>query len=298
MRRARTLAVLLTCLGVLATAAPSVAAPPGHGAGDWAPLRARLAAIAHTTEAQVGVSVQNLAAGGHRQRIEFRARTRMPSASVIKLPILAELLRMAERGELSLAERVRVDRSDVVGGTGQLQHEKLPQDVSLHRLARYMIIYSDNTATNLLIDRIGFGPVNALIRSLGLHATVLQRKMMDTEAQQHGKENYLDAADIAKLLRALWDGRLLAGPARAIALGFLRDQRLNELIPAALPPGAPVAHKTGTLDDLVTHDAGYYLVPGSEVLVVFTTRGTTAAGTDAVHRMARAVWDFTQRGAR
>lgn len=291
MRR-RIVSVILVVAGLFAGCLPAAASPD-----DWAPLRAQLQRIAAATTDQVGVSVENLAEHGGGQRIDIGSRTRMPSASLIKLPILVELLREAEQGKVSLTERVRVDRADVVGGTGQLRHERLPQNVSIHKLARYMIIYSDNTATNLLIDRIGFAKVNALIERMGLTETVLRRKMMDTVAQQQGKENYTSARDITELLTTIWNRRVLTDHSRAIMLGFLRDQRLNELIPAALPPGAPIAHKTGTLEDVVTHDVGYYLVPGSELVVSFTTKGKTASGTETIHRMARAVWDYTQCGS-
>jgi beta-lactamase class A len=193
-----------------------------------------------------------------------------------------------------LTDGVLVRPSDVVDGTGELQHESFPQIVTLFRLAEYMIKFSDNTATNVLIDYLGgFAPVNALIDSMNQRETVLARKMLDTEAAMRGEENYLSANDVISLLGAVWDGHVLSAPSRDLMIHFMLAQTINTKIPAALPSGVPVAHKTGELPD-ASHDVGYYLIPGTEVAVAFVTGGPEATGAETVRALARAVYDYLE----
>ncbi|MET7945878.1 serine hydrolase [Micromonospora sp. NPDC005324] len=84
---------------------------------------------------------------------------------------------------------------------------------------------------------------------------------------------------------------MLTPASRDLMIGFMREQTLNTKIPAALPPGVPVAHKTGDLPD-ASHDVGYYLIPGTETAVAFLTAGPMATGDETVRRMARTVYDF------
>ena len=180
----------------------------------------------------------------------------------------------------------------MVDGTGELQFESFPQEVTLFRLAQYMIKFSDNTAANVLIDYLGgFGPVNALINSMNQFETVLARKMLDAEAARRGEENYTSPRDVVSLLGAVWDGEMLDRTSRDLMIQFMREQTLNTKIPAALPFGVPVAHKTGDLPD-ASHDVGYYLIPGSEVAVAFLTSGPVLGGDETVRRLARTVYDY------
>ncbi|MER7459990.1 serine hydrolase [Micromonospora sp. NPDC126480] len=241
-----------------------------------------------------GVTVRDLSGRYGDQQLAVNGAFRPKAASVIKLWILVELLRRVDCGQVSLDDGVLVTPADVVGGTGQLQFETFPQVVTLYRLAEYMIIYSDNTAANVLIDYLGgFAPVNALIDSMNQRATILARKMLDTEAARRGEENFTSPDDVISLLGAVWDADILAPPSRDLMIGFMRRQTLNTKIPAALPPGVPAAHKTGELDD-VSHDVGYYLIPGTEVAVAFLTSGPPATGDAVVRRLARTVYDYLE----
>ncbi|MBF9133626.1 serine hydrolase [Plantactinospora sp. S1510] len=284
--------------------APVVVSPqpaPLAGREPLGPLTVPLRQIVDASAARgnpAGVSVLDLSGRYGFQEVAVNGGFRPKAASVIKLWILAELLRRVDCGRTSLDAGVLVEPADVVGGSGELQKETFPQVVSVGRLAQYMIIYSDNTAANVLIDFLGgFAPVNALIDSLNLRHTVLARKMLDTEAAARGEENYLTADDVVSLLGAVWDGNLLSAGSRETMIRFMREQTINTKIPAALPPGVPVAHKTGELTD-ASHDVGYYLVPGSEVAVTFVTSGPEAGGAETVRQLARAVYDYLERGRR
>jgi beta-lactamase class A len=255
------------------------------------PLVPRLQAIVDAAPVTAGVSVRDLSGRFGEQQLSVAGRLRPKAASVIKLWVLVELMRRIDCGQAAYTDTVLVLPSDVVGGTGELQHEDFPQDVTLFRLAQYMIKYSDNTATNVLIDYLGgFAPVNALIDSMNQRETVLGRKMLATPPP----ENYTSPDDVISLLGAVWSGDVLGQVNRDLMLSFMLEQTLNGKIPAALPSGVPVAHKTGELPD-VSHDVGYYLIPGTEIAVAFLTVGPEPLGSATVRELARAVYDYIEQ---
>ncbi len=261
-------------------------------AADLLPLTPELQQVVNAAPNAAGVAVRDLSGRYGDQQVSVNGTFRPKAASVIKLWILVELLRRVDCGQVSLDDDVLVVPSDVVDGTGELQHETFPQVVSLFRLAQYMIKFSDNTAANVLINYLGgFAPVNALIDSMNQRQTILARKLLDTEAAMRGEENYTSADDVVSLLGAVWDGDILSPASQDLMIEFMREQTLNTKIPAALPPGVPVAHKTGDLPD-ASHDVGYYLIPGSQVAVAFVTSGAEATGDETVRQLARTVYDF------
>ncbi|MGC5317223.1 serine hydrolase [Micromonospora arida] len=280
-----------TLTGVVVTS-PQPPTDPVAGARLF-PLSGQLArVVADASLNPAGVTVRDLSGRYGDQQIAVNGSLRPKAASVIKLWILVELLRRVDCGQVFLDDGVLVTPEDVVGGTGQLQFETFPQVVTLHRLAQYLIKYSDNVAANVLITYLGgFAPVNALIDSMNQRSTILARRMLDSAAAQRGEENYTSPDDVVSLLGAVWDGEILTPASRDLMIGFMREQTLNTKIPAALPPGVPVAHKTGDLPD-ASHDVGYYLIPGTETAVAFLTAGPMATGDETVRRMARTVYDF------
>ncbi|HEX2772084.1 MAG TPA: serine hydrolase [Micromonosporaceae bacterium] len=251
--------------------------------------------VAAATDNRAGVTVRDLSGRYGNQQIAVNGTFRPKAASVIKLWILVELLRRVDCGQLPLDRGVRVTRDDVVGGAGKLKSEAIPQVVTTYRLAEYMIAYSDNTAANVLIDQLGgFAPVNALIDSMNQRETVLAHKFFD-DAAYRGEENYTSPDDVISLLGAVWDARILTESSRDLMIDFMRKQTLNSKIPAALPPGTPLAHKTGDLSD-ASHDVGYCLTPGAETAVVFLTTGPFRRGSKTVRQLARTVHDYVTPG--
>ena len=128
-----------------------------------------------------------------------------PTASTIKLAILYELLKQGEEGKLSLDKPALLERSQVVGGSGVLQHLSGPM-LSLGDHAALMIILSDNTATNVVIDAVGMANVKARMKALGLGDILLRRKMMDAAAVRRGDENVASPASLAKMAELFWRG--------------------------------------------------------------------------------------------
>ena len=128
--------------------------------------------------------------------------------------------------------------------------------VQVGDLVTLMIILSDNTATNLLIDMLGVANVNDMIASMGLHGTILNRKLFMPELARLGVKNYIAAGDLGRVMQLLLDGQVVSAEASAEMLRILGNQRLNGKMPFFLhSEGIKCAHKTGE-DDGITHDVG------------------------------------------
>jgi beta-lactamase class A len=184
----------------------------------------------------------------------IRADEAVTAASTIKVPILAAALDEVDAGRLDL-EQPNAIPPQRTGGSGVLQALPYLHTLTLADLLTLMIIVSDNTATNVVIDLIGMERVNQFCADAGLNGTVLRRKMMDADAVRLGLENTTTARDQAKLLGAIAWGNLLPAPLRAFALQALERQQFNDGLPSLLPDEVIVAHKTGELPG-VRHDVG------------------------------------------
>ena len=176
-----------------------------------------------------------------------RADEVFPAASVIKLPLVMALYADAARGEIDLGERVRV--GDRVDGTGVLRHMRDVEAASLRDLAMLSIIVSDNTATNLLVDRFGLERVNERMREWGCSESRFARKMYDFDAAKCGKENFMTARETASLLLRLLRGGCGDRATSDAVLAILDECQDRTMLRRFLPYGAKVAHKTGTLDE-------------------------------------------------
>ncbi len=191
----------------------------------------------------------------------------LPAASLIKLHIMVEALAQVEAGTLRLTDCFPLKAEDLAGGSGVLQWLGPGLNLSLEDLLTLMIIVSDNTATNMLIDLVGLDAVNARCDALGLTHTRLVGKLQlpeesQNEAQKRGERNRTSAGDVLNLLTALQEGRLLGADATATALRVLERQLYKEALGRYLPTDGElfmdpvtVASKSGCLRG-VWHDAG------------------------------------------
>lgn len=206
----------------------------------------------------------------------------VPAASTIKVAILAAALREVAAGQLELERKLAIpDRR--AGGSGVLHAMMGTPALTLADLLTLMVIVSDNTATNVVIDALGIDRVNRLCHELALPGTALRRRMMDTDAADRGLENTTTALDQARLLEALDGPALLAEPLRTFALRVLAAQQFNDGLPALLPEGAQTAHKTGELPG-IRHDVGILTAASGRravVSVLITSPDEAPAATPA-----------------
>ncbi|MBO5198561.1 MAG: serine hydrolase [Lachnospiraceae bacterium] len=207
---------------------------------------------------KAGFYYKNLATG---ECAGYRAREAFYAASVIKLPILAEVFRRMEQGTLDGDKEITLRREDRLPGCGGLQFLHDGVRLTLQDLYYQMIVLSDNTATNLLIKELGGGDagdgmaaVNALMQELGFGQTRLNRLLFDAEASSRGIENTIGPEEMGVLLERIHQGCLVSKTASEAMLSILEEQQLNSKIPFYLRD-VRIAHKTGE-DDGITHDVG------------------------------------------
>ena len=220
--------------------------------------------------------------------------TQVVSASTIKVPVLLAALEEVRRGSLALDTGLELS-ADVLLADSEV-FEYGPTSRSLWELLYWMIVESDNTATNRVLTAVGFDAVNAYAREvLGLRHTLCQRKMLDWQAVAAGRNNYTSASDQFRLYRSLCRGELLNAPLTAVALDMLRRQRAMDDILRYIPDPVDFAHKTGGLDYLC-HDAGVFFQPdGDWFLGIFTWDGPSPEGDKRqkmfIGRLAKAIYD-------
>lgn len=254
-----------------------------------------------STGGTVGLIVYDDAQGG--VLYSTNADQVFPAASLIKLPIVLAVYDLAQTGQVNLDERLTLQESDKVGGSGQLQNEATGNTYSIRELCNYMLRYSDNTAGNMVLRKLGgFDQVNAIIQQLGATNTSVKRFFLDQAAQAQGVENLTTPTDMLLLLRKLQNGELAnAADTRAILAAMGQNDDASKL-PAQIPSGVAVAHKSGTLPadspaGAVEHDVGIFELPGGKnYIVVAMSAGITSnqAGTDAIASISKLVYDFEQ----
>jgi beta-lactamase class A len=254
-------------------------------------LERRAGEIAARVDGVMGYTIIDLTSGdrfGHLDHETF------PTASTIKLAIVYELFKQEEEGKVSLDETIVLDRRKAVGGTGVLADLGTPT-LPIRDYATLMVRLSDNTATNVLIDRLGMENIANRMQALGLTATRLRRHMMDTAAARRGDENISTPDELARLLQAMYGP---AGPGHTASPGAIamlkksKESRLRR----GLPPGVETADKPGELEG-VRVDAGIvYAKNRPYVLAVMTTfLKDETEGERAIEDLSRAAYEYFSR---
>ena len=217
---------------------------------------------------EAGIMVKDLQTGWtflHNEELVF------PAASLVKIPIMVACFKAAQDGLLDLNEEYVLQRRDKVGGSGLIRRMRSGRVFTYEQLIDYMVAHSDNTATNVLIERLGFDYINNVFRELGLEKTVLRRKMIDFSARNQGTENYTNAAEISELLGKIYYGLCLNPEISEKCLEVLKRQKINDRLPRYLPRDVTVAHKTG-LEREVCHDAGIVFTSSGDYIITVLVR--------------------------
>jgi beta-lactamase class A len=244
-------------------------------------LRARIdARIAQVPGARVSVVYRELDGS---DSLVLGGDSLYHAASTMKVPVLIEVFRRVDAGDLSLDRPVLlvnqfgsiVDGSpfsvDAGDDSDSLLYRRIGQRVPVGELVEHMITRSSNLATDAVIALVGADHVTATMRALGARRMLVLRGVEDGKAFERGLNNEATASDLATLLAAIETGRAASRRSCDFMRAILLRQEFNSEIPAGLPPGTPVAHKTGWITG-VSHDAAIIYPPGRPpfVLVVLT----------------------------
>jgi beta-lactamase class A len=254
----------------LATAAVRT---PGLDSVRWASLKKNVSRVLGEFTGTVGLVVKDLATG---REIRLNENRLFPAASMVKVPVMAACFKAVEDGRLALEDALILKASDKVRGSGHLRTERSGTPISVQGLLEIMVTESDNTAANMLIDRLGGEALDASFADLGLVQTKLARKMMDFRSRRNGVENYTTPGEMAGLFEKIYGGTCFGPAVSQSCLTLLKAQKVNNRISRYLPRTVEFAHKTG-LELTVCHDAGILYTKHGNVLVCVLTEGDTGA---------------------
>ncbi|HEX2211513.1 MAG TPA: serine hydrolase [Longimicrobium sp.] len=241
---------------------------------DTAALRRSIEQITRGYEGVVGVSVRNLATG---QSLSIRGDETFPTASLIKVAVLVALLDEVAKGSIRLDDPITMIARDQVGGSGVLQHLHNGLQLTVEDAARLMIIISDNTATNLLLDKLNVRTVWTKMEALGLPHTKIHSKtfIRATSVAMDSSVKYglgvTTPDETVQLFTMLHEGRAVNPRMDSLALAILRgNEDWNKLV-RWLPDGATAAHKSGDVDQS-RNDCGILYGPDAPVALCVMTR--------------------------
>lgn len=204
------------------------------------------------------------------------------AASTMKVPVMIEVYRRAALGHFLMSDSLVVHNefSSIMDGspyslsieddTDDVVYARIGEPMALEDLVRHMITRSSNLATNILIDYIGAEDVQRTVRNLGATTMEVLRGVEDIKAFEAGRSNTATAHDLGLLMRRIESGSAVSPDVDAVMLDVLKAQELNDMIPAGLPDGVEVAHKTGFITG-INHDTAI-VAPGENayVLVILT----------------------------
>jgi beta-lactamase class A len=238
--------------------------------------------IAASGAEQVGVAVYDAET---KQTLLINERASFHAASTMKVPVMMEVFRRADRSKIPLNEPVEVKNKfySIIDGSeyrlnkdddsDQEIYGHIGQSMPVIVLVDRMITWSSNLATNLLIEKVKAENVTGLMRELGAKDIQVLRGVEDPKAFEAGKNNTTTAYDLMLLLRLIAEKKFLNGRVCDKMIEILLSQRFNDGIPAGLPAATRVAHKTGNITKH-NHDAAIVYAPGRKpYVIVVLTRG-------------------------
>lgn len=261
--------------GLLALAFVALAARGAAGQVSFQSLRPALEARIAKHHGTVGLALLDPKTG---ETLAIRGDETFPTASVIKVSVLLTLFHRVQDGRLHLDDPIWLVQADQMPGSGILQFFRTPHQLLLEDAAEFMISQSDNTATNLVLDKVGLRNINNYADSLGfphtrIWAKVFQRggTTIDPDSSKKYGLGVTTPLEMARMLALIYNGRAVSADASKRMMKMLLDQAwgTNE-IPRYLPPEAKVAHKTGSDDD-VRNDVAIVTSPARDyILSIFT----------------------------
>lgn len=286
---------IIACIALLLTTALAQSAPDKQQL-LWQKLEASITEVGRNLDGVMGVAILDLT-DGHQYLLH--ADEVYPQASSIKIAVLVELYRQVQHGKLKLTDSYTVNASDLVPDS-DIMGGLTPgvTKLTLRDVATMMVAVSDNSATNVLIDRVGMDNVNSLMTSLGLKHTLLRRKMMDLKAASEGRENVSTPREMMALLEQLYRGKVLNKEMTDDFFKVLSTHK-DSWIPRYLPEGLKSANKPGALEGVRNDSGVIFLDNRPYIICVMTTYlRKESDGEEAIARVSQAAYRMFDRLAR
>lgn len=268
----------------------------------WEQLRVSIVNVESQVNGVLGVAILDLASG---RELLLHPDEIFPQASSIKIAVLAELYHQDAQSSAGLQGKARLMdlykvRSEDIVADSAIMAGLTPGVTQLTNrdLATMMVAVSDNSATNVLIDRLGMDSVRRLMESLGFKNTQLRRKMMDLKAATEGRENISTPREMMHFLGALYQGKVISPTLQDDFFSVLATPK-DSWLPVDLPPEVRIANKPGSLEG-VRNDSGIVFVKNRPyVICVMTTfLSSERAGEMAISRISASAYALFDRLAR
>ena len=263
-------------------------APSGLSLGEEIPeLKQKLQAlVSQKPQLQAGVFVVDLHGNAY---LELEGSTIFASASTIKIPILFAFFQEVDAGNIRLDETLTMKPELIANGSGDMKMQKPGTQFTALETATQMIATSDNTATNMLIERMGGADVlNKRFRDWGLKLTTINNYLPDIEGT-----NIISPRDLATSIAMIHQGESISFISRDRLLDILKQTQNNTLLPQGLGKGATIAHKTGYIGSMLG-DAGLVDLPnGKRYLVVVMVKRPheDPQAKELIHQISQAVYE-------
>lgn len=256
-------------------------------------LKEKINNIINENKGNVGVVAKNL---NTNSTIMINEEEVFPSASTIKLVIISTLMKEVSKGSMKLDDKITLTNKCKCGGDGILKELNDGKSFTLKEIATLMIILSDNTATNILIDLLSMEKINEMAKELNLPNTQLRRKMMDSEAGRMGRENVTTAKDMCHVLELIYSGKIVSEEYSKVILDILKRQQVGGRLNLYLPEEITIAHKTGDLDKL-EHDVGIVYHPYCNYIICVLTKNveTNKEGREIIGKVSLEVYNNVEQ---
>jgi beta-lactamase class A len=284
--------VSLIAIALLFAFAPSVASAALQSVSPLEGLQVQLTAASLHAPGRVGIAMEDLATG---MTSGVNATASLPAASTIKIPVMVEVFRQMQLGRLDLGTEVGLESRDRDWGWGDMADAPAGTRRTVKDLLWLMITRSDNTATNMLIRKVGRQSINVTMAGLGLHATYLGDYIRsETDTIRYALRT--SPHDMVALLDSIARDRLVDEWSSREMLAILTGQTHNGLLPEPLPRNVKIAHKTGSLHDTL-NDVGIVYAEGEPyVIAVMTTElPDLDLGRSFIHKVSRLAYDGFSR---
>jgi beta-lactamase class A len=262
----------------------------------WKKLQYRIERMDEDLDGVMAVAIKDLTSG---KEFFLHGDEVMPQASSIKIAVLADLFLQAQHGKLKLTDEYVVRKEDLVSGSDiMLGLTPGVTRLTLRELATMMVAVSDNSATNVLIGRLGMDDVNGMLQEIGLKSTRLRRKMMDLNAASEGRENVSTPREMMTLLEKIQKGKLLNKEMTADFFRILGTHKESSML-QGLPDDAVAANKPGELE-AVRNDSGIvFLKNRPYILCVMTTYlKDEKDGSAAIRKISELTYSYFDRVSR
>jgi beta-lactamase class A len=250
---------------------------------------ARLKELAAKTRGVMAISVLDLKSG---ERFDVNEKLVFPQASAIKIAILMEVYKQANDGKFKLTDIKHIDKNTKTGGSGVLI-ELGDLDLSIRDLCVLMIVLSDNTATNMLIDLLGKENINGTMESLGLKDTKVLRRMMDTAASHRGEENLSTTANAVRIMEILYKGEFVSPGICEDIISILKKGKKTNL-KSGLPEDISIACKPGGIAGVETEWAIVYLKERPYAVAVMENYGM-GDGPEIIKEVSKTLYEYFHR---